>query len=245
MKSTTLIKVATTSILKHRLRSTLTMLGIIIGVSAVIVMVAIGQGAQTQIRERIDNLGTNMIVITPGTSSQGGISRGAGSFNRLTVDDAEALATGSVFLSAASPVIVAPSQVIGGTGNWRTMVNGVSPDYQVIRNWSTESGQFFDDSDVRSIRKVVVIGQTVAEHLFPDSDPVGQNINHALMRCLVRKSNHLIFNRRTITRTCTFNIAIVHRRTIKTLTNNIVGLLIGISDMARHLLRMFIRLSHI
>ena len=98
------------------MRTLLTMLGIIIGVGAVIVMVAIGEGAQSQIRAQIDNLGTNMIVITPGSSSQGGVSQGAGSFNRLTMDDAEALQRESFLLSAVSPVIVAPTQIVGGAG---------------------------------------------------------------------------------------------------------------------------------
>ena len=176
MKSTTLIRLAVKSILKHRMRSWLTMLGIVIGVSAVIVLVAIGQGARSQIRERIQNLGTNMIVITPGASSSGGISRGAGSFNRLTIDDAEKLSKESIYLSSVSPVVLAFAQVIGGTGNWRTPVTGVDVDYAVIRDWSVESGQFFDQNDVRSMRKVAVIGRTIAVNLYPDTDPVGQTI---------------------------------------------------------------------
>ena len=103
MKSSTLVKVATQSIWKNKMRTLLTMLGIIIGVGAVIVMVAIGQGAQSQIQEQINNLGTNMIVITPGTSSQGGVSHGAGSLNRLRVKDAEKLQREGLLFSAVSP----------------------------------------------------------------------------------------------------------------------------------------------
>jgi putative ABC transport system permease protein len=176
MKSATLMKLALKSILKHRMRSWLTMLGIIIGVSAVIVMVAIGQGTRTQIREQIDSLGTNMIVVTPGSSSQGGVSQGAGSFNRITLDDAEKLATGSVYLSAVSPVVMTFTQAIGGVGNWRSQVHGVDAGYSEIRDWQVASGRFFDDSDVRSMRKVAVLGQTIAENLYPGQDPVGQKI---------------------------------------------------------------------
>ncbi len=123
MKTTNLIKVAAESIRKNRMRTLLTMLGIIIGVGAVIVMVAIGEGAQSRIRQQIDNLGTNMIVITPGASSQGGVSRGAGSLNGLTLDDAQTLAREGLLISAVSSVILAPAQAVGGEGNWRTVVS--------------------------------------------------------------------------------------------------------------------------
>ncbi|MCK5650589.1 MAG: ABC transporter permease, partial [Gemmatimonadetes bacterium] len=176
MNTTTLTKVAAQSILKNKMRTLLTMLGIIIGVAAVIVMVAIGEGAKTQIQARINNLGTNMIVVTPGASEQGGVSQGAQSLPLLTLDDAAALESQSFLLAAVSPVIRTGGQVVGGDGNWRAPVYGVSTDYVVIREWSTEMGVFFDESDVRSNRKVVVLGKTVAEALFGDSDPVGEQI---------------------------------------------------------------------
>jgi putative ABC transport system permease protein len=176
MRASTLIKVAWTSILKNSMRTLLTMLGIIIGVGAVIVMVAVGQGAQNRIQEQIQNLGTNMLVITPGTSNQGGVSRGAGSFNRLTISDVDTLRRESTFLSAISPVIITFTQAIGGQGNWRTLINGVSTDYQLIRDWNVESGSFFSANDERAMRKVAVLGHTVAVNLFPDADPVGQEI---------------------------------------------------------------------
>src|SRR5688572_5027825 len=158
------------------MRALLTMLGIVIGVGAVIVMVAVGQGAQSRIEEQIQNLGTNMIVITPGSTAQGGVSQGAGTFNRLTVGDAEQLEQQGTLLAAVSPVIVTRAQVIGGEGNWRTMINGVATDYQQIRDWPLESGEFFTDGDVRTMRKVAVLGSTVAKNLYPDADPVGQQI---------------------------------------------------------------------
>jgi putative ABC transport system permease protein len=176
VRGSVLVKVAWQSIRKNTLRTLLTVLGIIIGVAAVIVMVAVGEGAQQRIKEQIENLGTNMIVVTPGAVSPSGVSQGAQSFNRLTIDDVATLHRESTLLSAISPVVVAAGQVIGGQGNWRTRVNGVSTDYQVIRDWPLASGSFFDAEDERAMRKVAVIGATVANTLFADQDPVGQEL---------------------------------------------------------------------
>jgi putative ABC transport system permease protein len=176
MRTSTLIKVASQSIRKNKMRTLLTMLGIIIGVGAVIVMVAVGQGAQSQIRDQINNLGTNMIVITPGASTQGGVSQGAGAFNTLTIKDVEKLERELPSLAAVSPVVVTRSQVVAGGTNWRTMINGVDTDYQQIRDWPTAYGAFFGPEDVRSIRKVAVLGNTVAKSLFGETDPVGERI---------------------------------------------------------------------
>src|SRR5512135_1810219 len=129
MRASRLVGIASASIMKNKMRTLLTMLGIIIGVGAVIVMVAVGQGAKAQIQSQIDNLGTNLIVVTPGASANGGVSQGAGTFVRLTFDDANMLKQQSSLLSGVSPIIIVPSQVIGGSGNWRTMVNGVTTDY--------------------------------------------------------------------------------------------------------------------
>ena len=176
MKQSTLFKVATQSILKNKMRTLLTMLGIVIGVGAVIVMVAIGNGAQSQIEKQISSLGTNMLVITAGSTAQGGASQGAGTFNRLTIADADKIKANSTLLSAVSPVIVTRTQVIGGTGNWRTGVNGVSTDYLTIRDWGVASGELFTDDDVHAKRKVVVLGNTVAKNLFPDGNAVGSQV---------------------------------------------------------------------
>ena len=176
MNTTTLTKVAAQSILKNKMRTLLTMLGIIIGVGAVIVMVAVGEGAKTQIEAQVNNLGSNMIVVTPGAVEQGGVSQGAQSLSTLTLDDAEALRSQSYLLAAVSPVIRTGGQIVGGGGNWRAPVFGVSTEYPIIRDWPTTAGVFFDESDVRSSRKVVVLGKTVADALFPGTDPVGQQI---------------------------------------------------------------------
>jgi len=176
MKSKTLVKLATQSILKNKMRAALTMLGIIIGVAAVIVMVAVGYGARTRIRAQINNLGTNMIVITPGAAQQAGVSQGAQAFPNLTLKDVDEIRAEAQTVSAISPVIASRTAVIGPSGNWRTQINGVDTDFQTIRDWQTSSGDFFTADDVRSIHKVVLLGNTVAQNLFPGQDPVGSEI---------------------------------------------------------------------
>ena len=158
------------------MRTLLTMLGIVIGVGAVIVMVAVGNGAQAQIEASISSLGTNLIVVSPGSSAQGGVSQGAGTFNRLTTDDAERLKLGGTTLVAVSPVVQTRAVVIGPAGNWRTSINGVSPDYFTIRDWSATSGDVFVDADVKAARKIALLGATVAKNLFPGVDAVGAQI---------------------------------------------------------------------
>ncbi len=176
MKQSTLLKVASTSILKNKMRTLLTMLGIMIGVGAVIVMVAIGNGAQLQIKNQIGGLGTNLIIVMPGSGMAGGVNQGAGTYNRLTVDDADMLKRDGTLFSAVTPVISARKQAITPAGNWRTTINGVSTDFTTIRSWTTSEGVFFDDTDVRSGRKVAVIGATVVKNLFPDGSPVGSQL---------------------------------------------------------------------
>ncbi|MGE5400140.1 MAG: ABC transporter permease [Ignavibacteriales bacterium] len=176
MKWSDFFQVAIGSILKNKMRSLLTILGIIIGVAAVIVMVAIGQGAQSQIENQIASLGTNLIIVFPGSTRQGGVSMGIGTNTRLTLDDVDKLKKNSTFLAGVSPVIRAGGQVIGGTGNWNTATQGVSTDYLDIRQWPLSSGDFFTDADVRTQNKVCILGQTIVENLFPDQDPIGQEI---------------------------------------------------------------------
>jgi putative ABC transport system permease protein len=171
-----LLWIAGQSMLRNKLRTLLTMLGVIIGVAAVIVMVALGEGARAQIRQRIENLGTNLIVVTPGALRQAGVSQGAQTFTRLTLADAEKLARESPYLAAVSPVVMTRSQAIGGGGNWRTSVHGVDASYREIRDWDVASGRFLNAADVRALRRVAVLGRTVAEALYPGEDPVGQPI---------------------------------------------------------------------
>jgi putative ABC transport system permease protein len=176
MKSSVLIRVAGESIKKNKMRTLLTMLGIVIGVGAVIIMVAVGQGAQRGIANQINALGTNLLVITAGASNTSGVSQGAQAFNRLTIDDAEKLKREGTLFAGVTPVVMTRVQVLAGGTNWRTMINGVSTDWQTVRDWQTSSGDFFTDNDLRGMRKVAVIGQTVADNLFPGVDPVGSQI---------------------------------------------------------------------
>jgi len=176
VKTRTLVRIALRSIAKNKMRTLLTILGVVIGVAAVIVMVGVGYGASRSIQDRVNGLGTNMIVLTAGSSAAGGVSQGAQTFNRLSIADYEKLLREATLLSAVSPVVLTRAQAIGGTGNWRTSVNGVATSYQAIRDWSVATGTFFTDNDVAAMRKVVVLGNTVARNLFPDTDPVGQQI---------------------------------------------------------------------
>jgi putative ABC transport system permease protein len=176
MKTKTLIRVATQSIRKNKMRAALTMLGIIIGVAAVIVMVAVGYGARTRIHQQINNLGTNMIVITPGAAQSSGVSQGAQAFPNLSIKDVDKIRAEAQLVAAVSPVIVSRAVLIGPAGNWRTQINGVDVDYQTIRDWQAATGDFFSADDVRSNRKVIVLGNTVAQNLFPDQDPTGAEI---------------------------------------------------------------------
>jgi putative ABC transport system permease protein len=176
MKSSVLIRVAGESIKKNKMRTLLTMLGIVIGVGAVIIMVAVGQGAQRGIANQINALGTNLLVITAGASNTSGVSQGAQAFNRLTIDDAEKLKREGTLFAGVTPVVMTRVQVLAGGTNWRTTINGVSTDWQTVRDWQTSSGDFFTETDLRGMRKVALIGQTVADNLFPGVDPVGSQI---------------------------------------------------------------------
>jgi putative ABC transport system permease protein len=171
-----LLKVATKSILKSRMRSLLTALGIIIGVAAVVVMVAIGDGAQIQVEQQISSLGSNLIIIFPGSISSGGIRMGAGSINRFTMDDVKRIQDEATLIKAVTPIVRSGGQVIGGVGNWNTQIQGVSTNFQEIRDWPLASGDWFTDKDMIARAKVAILGQTVVKQLFPNEDPIGQQI---------------------------------------------------------------------
>ncbi len=176
MKFKVVLKAATKSIIKSRMRSLLTALGIIIGVAAVVVMVAVGDGAQQKVKDQIASLGSNLIIITPGTSSTGGVRGGSGTFNRFTMDDVEKIKNEATLITGVSPLVRSGGQIIGGTGNWFTQIQGVSADYLEIRSWALKAGEFFTDRDVTAKAKVCILGSEVAENLFPDDDAVGQQV---------------------------------------------------------------------
>ncbi|MDX6494413.1 MAG: putative transport system permease protein [Gaiellales bacterium] len=158
-------------------RAVLTTLGIIIGVAAVIVMVALGQGASAQVSARFQGLGTNVLTISPGSSQSGGVRGGAGTVTSLTEADAKAIAEEVPGVAALSPVVSGNAQVIIGNQNWQTRIQGVAPEYQQIQNWQVAQGGFFSDEENAAARSVAVLGQTVVKNLFPSGqDPVGQLI---------------------------------------------------------------------
>ncbi len=170
------MRIALRALRVNKLRSMLTMLGIIIGVAAVIIMIAIGAGAQGRIEEQIKALGSNLIMLTPGSVTAGGVRMGAGSRNALTEDDSYAIQREILDVVASSPQLRGTGQVVAGNNNWATVFYGVTPEYFDARNWTLATGRSFEPSDVSGAAKVVIIGETVARSLFGDADPVGQSI---------------------------------------------------------------------
>jgi putative ABC transport system permease protein len=159
----------------NRMRTGLTMLGMVIGVAAVVLMLAIGQGAQATVTQSIASMGSNLFIVLSGATTSGGVRFGAGSTPTLTVADAQALAT-LPSVKAVAPIYSANAQLAWGSNNWSTLVNGTTASYMEVRSWTLASGRGLDDGDVRSASRVVVLGQTVAKNLFSDEDPVGKTM---------------------------------------------------------------------
>jgi putative ABC transport system permease protein len=176
MKTLNILLSAFRALQRNKMRSFLTMLGIIIGVAAVIAMLAIGQGAEYSVKEQIESLGTNVLMVFPGAQQQAGVRGGAGSVTTLTEEDALAIARECSAVQYISPGTFSGGQVIAGNLNWSTSIQGVSSDYLEIRQWTVEYGNFFTEQDVKSATKVCVLGKTVADNLFSDSSPVDQTI---------------------------------------------------------------------
>ena len=171
------LRVSYRSLGRNKLRSFLTMLGIIIGVAAVIAMLAIGQGASNAVKEQIAGLGTNVVIVFPFASTQGNVRFQAGETSRLTESDAVAIAAQCPAVKYVTPVVRVVTQIIAGTQNWRTSIMGVYPDFEQIRNWPVKSGDYFTSTDERTAAKVCVLGQTVADNLFgPGSIPLGATV---------------------------------------------------------------------
>jgi putative ABC transport system permease protein len=170
------IIIALRALRRNKLRSILTALGIIIGVGAVIAMVSIGNGAKSQVEAQVASLGQNVITVFSGSFTGGGARGGWGSAPTLTIDDALAISTEIPNISGVSPEVRDRNQILANGLNWNTQVLGESPDYPTIRTWKIARGTMFTEQDVRSVGKVAIIGKTVADQLFPDEDPVGQNI---------------------------------------------------------------------
>src|ERR1051325_10733504 len=178
MNILSIIRVAFRALARNKMRAALTMLGIIIGVSAVIAMVSIGQGAQASVQAQIQGMGTNLLFISAGSQNQGGVRSGAGDSgtNTLTVEDLEAIRREVPSVAMVTPTINARSQLVFGNQNWNTSVQGVSEQYPEVRKWTVGSGSFFTEADVRTAARVIVLGQTIADNLFPGEDPIGQSV---------------------------------------------------------------------
>ncbi len=178
MNAITILRTALSSLGSNKLRAGLTLLGIVIGVAAVISLMAIGRGVQQTITERIQSLGTNLLFVRPGETSTRGVGGGQGSAASLTIDDAYAL-QGSPFapsVSAVAPELSTSAQLVAGRKNTSTTVVGVTPEYQFVRNFPVEFGQFIGPNHVETNAMVAVLGSTVAEDLYGFRSPIGQNV---------------------------------------------------------------------
>ncbi|MXN66554.1 FtsX-like permease family protein [Stappia sp. GBMRC 2046] len=169
------LKIALRSLRANPVRSLLTMLGIIIGVASVVTMVAVGQGAQTQVAEQIRTLGSNVLMVQPGTSRQGGARGESGSGHTLSESDATAISELSL-VEAAAPSIRGNVQIVAGNRNWNTTVNGTTTAYFFIREWALAQGRYFSEGEEASAGKVALIGRTVAEQLFGNTEAIGGSI---------------------------------------------------------------------
>ena len=186
------LRIALKALRVNKMRSALTMLGIIIGVSAVIAMIAVGSGAKAQIAEQIASMGSNLLIVQSGSSTSGGLRMGSGSVPTLTVDDAEAILTEVPSVRYVAPNLSGVAQVVYGNQNWSTSVTGTMPEMLEIRNWPVASGRSFTKQDVDGATKVCLLGMTVMENLFGGIDPIGQivrikNIPFAVIGVLSHK----------------------------------------------------------
>ena len=177
MSAFQVLRVAIRALLRNKLRSFLTTLGVIIGVSAVIAMVAIGEGAKAKVAEAFASMGSNLLIVLSGSTTSGGARGGFGSLPTLTWEDLKAIRSECSAVKYAAPQLRSSASVIGEDQNWGTTINGISPEFFAIKDWSVSSGSTITQSDVEGATKVVVLGQTVVEKLYgPSADPVGQTV---------------------------------------------------------------------
>jgi len=174
MRLLAIIKIAFRAMRRNLMRTILTMLGIIIGVAAVIAVVSIGNGAKTQVEAQIASLGQNVVQIFSGSFSRGGVRSGFGGAGTLTIDDADAIGREVNGVVSVSPEVRSGAQVAAGNQNWSTSIVGEGETYLDIRQWPLEDGNMFGEADVRSANKVAILGKTVAQQLFGDDNPIGQ-----------------------------------------------------------------------
>ncbi len=164
------------ALVANKLRSLLTMLGIIIGVGAVIAMVSVGMGVRSNVTSSISRLGSNMLIVQPGSSNRGGVRKAMGSMQTLKYDDAKAIKNKIKDIDYVSPTVSSSYQIVNGNQNWNTSVQGVTPEFMSIRSLEVSNGSFISENDLNKRNRVCVIGTTVASNLFNDEDPVGKTI---------------------------------------------------------------------
>jgi putative ABC transport system permease protein len=174
-----IIRAAIDSLIRHKTRALLTMLGIVIGVAAVVAMVAVGNGAQIAVETQIASLGTNVLMVFPGAGFQGPVSMGAGQAQNLTLEDVDAIREQCPAVGYVTPSTRTNRQVVAGNLNWATQIQGGGPEFFAIRDWPLQAGMIYTEQDERAATKVCVIGQTIAENLYPEQDPIGQTIRIA------------------------------------------------------------------
>ena len=170
------VRIAGRALRVNKLRSALTMLGIIIGVAAVIAMVGVGAGAQARVAEQIQSLGSNLIIVLSGSVNSSGIRLGTGSQLTISEDDAAAIAREVPLVQASAPSVRGTAQVVYGNLNWATVIQGVTPDYFEARDWPVVDGRAINPEDVEGATKIALLGQTTALNLFGESEPLGQII---------------------------------------------------------------------
>jgi putative ABC transport system permease protein len=175
---------AWSSMAANRMRTFLTMLGMVIGVGAVILMLAIGQGAQYQVDQSIASMGSNLFIVLSGSTTSGGVRMGGGASPTLTLADAQAISE-LPNIAAVAPIAPGTAQVVYGQNNWSTRIDGTTPSYPEVRSWTLSEGYMFGESDVRAAKRVAVLGETVVKNLFGDEDPVGRTIR-------IEKSPYLV-----------------------------------------------------
>ena len=177
MRLLNLFKIAFKAIILNKMRTLLTMLGIIIGVASVIAMLAIGEGSKQSIQTQISSMGSNMITVSPGADMRGGVRMGASEMQSLTLNDYQAIKDNAKLLTAVSPVVNGSGQVINGSNNWPSTIYGVNPEYFTVKVLDLKNGSMFTNTEVKSASKLAVIGQTVVDNLFKENEnPVGKTI---------------------------------------------------------------------
>jgi putative ABC transport system permease protein len=188
------LRIALRALRRNKGRSLLTALGIIIGIAAVIAVVAVGQGASVTMRQQISSMGNNLVMVFPGSMRTGGFHGGAGSQQTLTADDGVAIARECPYVTAMSPLVRTSAQVIYRDSDWATQIQGVGTAYPEVRNWELHAGDFFTDAEVNSGARVCVLGATVVEQLFAAEDPLGKtmrirNMSFRVVGVLTRKGS--------------------------------------------------------